>query len=315
MLGKILIAVVAVVGLMVGPMLIYGASQNLLPRQLMPAIENNVVYSGSMTSDDWGWGGPSGEHRNYRIPLEAGKLLMVDASSERIFARFKLFNDDGQMLEDMPCSFQPYCRFFVDVRKSGWGILRISASSNGGEKEFAVETRYVGGASSSGGVSSRNADAPMPPKLQILNLNELYRGEMLKSDLPGYRNDGAMQSYGLRLNAGQVVMIRAKSEEVSLSLSVHDQDGRLDMKTSRGGGIRKLACLPIKAPENGVYSMQVMSEGTGEARLGRFTLEVFDITSDDQFCDEFSLELFKWRNGIDRDQPVVSESNKAKEML
>ena len=277
-----LIVVVAMMFVILILFLSRDEGQRRLPRTPIPIIEANVVYSDSLARVDAPTvGGNSGFvdfQQDFRIRLNAGKKVMVETVVGWLDIEVSLYDGDKQ-LGELYCGYNAQCKFFADIRKDGWSILRVRGKAATDPQPFTLEVREVQSTFFRGVPSGREGILP-ESTVPSIDLDVVYNGTMLVSDAPLYwSGNGIVQDFQMRLNAGEPVLVQAKSDGFGIGVGVYGEGRTLDFDFDDGMSFR--ACMQIEVPKTGNYALRVMAPDTQDLKSGSFKLEVSKVLSSD----------------------------------
>jgi hypothetical protein len=283
---KIAIVIVIFIGFgVVGAALfISGNRAQLLPDSQLPIIESGVLYVDTDAITPVGGGGRVGNGQDYRIRLSAGKTVMVETTVDWLNLKVMLY-DEGRLIGESSCGYNARCRFFAEMPKDGWGILRVNWGADGRHAPFSLEVRHVRSNFSLGKPYTRMEVLLFPP-MPSIDLDVIYKGKMSASDVPLFKpGGGGIQEYKLRLEVGKPVLVQARSAGFKVLVSAYGEDGRIGFDPRRGRFNTSFACLQIEPPLDGIYTLRVTTpDNVRDTKAGEFTLEVFNIKSDEQSC-------------------------------
>lgn len=284
---KIVVILFIVIGVVAVTLFLRGDDRPMLPTSQLPAIETGVLYMVAMKR---GSGvGEAGDEQNYRIRLNAGKMVMVETAVAWLDMKVMLYSN-GRLIGESSCGYNARCHFFAEVPEDGWGILRVKWGRTDGQAPFSLEVRQVRNEVFRGEPSVRTGVLLAHP-IPTIELDVIYKGVMSPSDVPLFKSGGGgAQEYQLRLKAGQPVLVQARSADFDIFVSVYGEDGRIAFDPRRTGFDGSRACVRAVAPVDGLYTLRVTTrDNVRDFKAGDFTLEALNIHSDEQSCYTDSL--------------------------
>lgn len=281
---EILLSICVILFLTVCLAFFWAKKNNNLPQMALPELQKGIVYDVSLNSSDIPPVTENGMLRFYRIPLDAGQRYRFESHVEWDEITAVLFID-GKKVDDMNCGYNATCHFSVEPEKDSWGILKIVGAINHDKQPVSIEVRPIKSVFNPGSSSLRRENLP-PSSIPIINTDVVYHGEVSAADLPLYNSgEGRRQYYQVKLNAGQDVLIRAKSSGLDIGVILKNVYHQFKEKYSTEDSYE--VCFHVNIPKDGLYTIPVITRditGLDKGISGKYTLEVSTLTKDRKPC-------------------------------